>query len=245
MHMWQCLIYKLVGFIGSMLFIASGLALMFCYNSTENVQFPDLGIARELVSTSAIFSLILAGPMLVMFSFFENLSDIKRNPRGRLYQELLDLLADDESQQVVEDKIDEGILENRMKVEENSTLIQFENNSKFSSQDSKEKEEIFYEDLAEESVDNFVNAMKEENQDEINASLTSLQNEPYVERLRIVEITQKKTNVKKNENPEALKVQEIVETVVPPDFDKSQLLTLPAEVLVEKLQIEKLGSLTE
>ena len=78
------------------------------------------------------------------------------------------------------------MLENRMKVEENPTLIQFENN------DSKEKEEIFYEDLAKESVDNFVNAMKEENQDEINASLTSLQNEPYVERLRIVEITQNK-----------------------------------------------------
>ena len=76
------------------------------------------------------------------------------------------------------------MLENRMKVEENPTLIQFENN------DSKEKEEIFYEDLSEESVDNFVNAMKEENKDEINASLTSLQNEPYVERLRIVEITQ-------------------------------------------------------
>jgi hypothetical protein len=222
-----------------MLFIASGLALMFCYNATENVQFPDLGIARELVVTSAIFSLILAGPMLVMFSFFEKLSDIKRNPRGRLYQELLDLLADDESQQVVEGKIDEGMLENRMKVEENPTLIQFENN------DSKEREEIFYEDLAEESVDNFVNAMKEENQDEINASLTSLQNEPYVERLRIVEITQNEINVEKNKKPEALKVQEIVETVVPADFDKSQLLTLPAEVLVEKLQIEKLGSLTE
>ena len=84
MHMWQCLIYKLVGFIGSMLFVATGLTLMFCYNATENVQFPDLGIARELVLTSAIFSLILAGAMLVMFSFFENLSDIKRNPRGRL-----------------------------------------------------------------------------------------------------------------------------------------------------------------
>jgi hypothetical protein len=131
------------------------------------------------------------------------------------------------------------MLENRMKVEENPTLIQFENN------DSKEREEIFYEDLAEESVDNFVNAMKEENQDEINASLTSLQNEPYVERLRIVEITQNEINVEKNKKPEALKVQEIVETVVPADFDKSQLLTLPAEVLVEKLQIEKLGSLTE
>ena len=78
------------------------------------------------------------------------------------------------------------MLENRIKVEENPTLIQFENN------DSKEKEEIFYENLAEESVDNFVNAMKEENQDEINSSLTSLQNEPYVERLRIVEITQNK-----------------------------------------------------
>ena len=84
MHMWQCLIYKLVGFIGSMLFVANGLVLMFCYNETENVQFPDLGIARELVLTSAIFSLILAGAMLVMFSFFEKLSDIKRNPRGRL-----------------------------------------------------------------------------------------------------------------------------------------------------------------
>ena len=82
--MRQCLIYKLVGFIGSMLFVATGLALMFCYNVTENVQFPDLGIARELVLTSAVFSLILAGPMLVMFSFFEKLSDIKRNPRGRL-----------------------------------------------------------------------------------------------------------------------------------------------------------------
>ena len=51
--------------------------------------------------------------------------------------------------------------------------------------------------------------------------------------------------MEKNKKPEALKVQEIVETVVPPDFDKSQLLTLHAEVLVEKLQIEKLGSLTE
>ena len=84
MYMWQCLIYKLVGFIGSMLFIASALALMFCYNRTENVQFLDPGIARELVLTSAVFSLILAGPMLFMFSFFEKLSDIKRNPRGRL-----------------------------------------------------------------------------------------------------------------------------------------------------------------
>ena len=51
--------------------------------------------------------------------------------------------------------------------------------------------------------------------------------------------------MKKIKKTEALKVQEIVETVVPPDFDKSQLLTLPAEVLLEKLQIEKLGSLTE
>ena len=51
--------------------------------------------------------------------------------------------------------------------------------------------------------------------------------------------------MKKIKKTEALKVQEIVETVVPSDFDKSKLLTLPAEVLVEKLQIEKLGSLTE
>ena len=89
MHMWQCLIYKLVGFIGSMLFIASALTLMFCYNRTENVQFLDPGIARELVLTSAIFSLILAGPMLFMFSFFEKLSDIKRNPRGRFEYRIL------------------------------------------------------------------------------------------------------------------------------------------------------------
>ena len=44
---------------------------------------------------------------------------------------------------------------------------------------------------------------------------------------------------------EELKFQERIETVVPPDFDISQLLTQPAEVLLEKLQIEKLGNLTD
>ena len=95
----------------------------------------------------------------------------------------MDLLTDG---QVFEGKI----VENPTTVEAHPTSIHFENNSGLTSQDAKEREEIFYEDLPDETVDKLVNALMEENKDEINATLTSLQNEPYVERRR-VEITQK------------------------------------------------------
>ena len=85
MNSWQW--PKFFTFIGSLLFAGGGLVLIFCYFQTENtgkVLLQDIGIARELVLTSAIFSIMLAIPMLVMFAAFEKLNEIKSNPRGHL-----------------------------------------------------------------------------------------------------------------------------------------------------------------
>ena len=86
MNSWQW--PKFFTFIGSLLFAGGGLVLIFCYFQTENtgkVLLQDIGIARELVLTSAIFSIMLCLPLcLHIFAAFEKLNEIKSKPQGRL-----------------------------------------------------------------------------------------------------------------------------------------------------------------
>jgi len=241
MWKWQ----KYVILLLNLLFAGCGLFLIYVYlKQAGDVWFQNVEVSRGLVLASGMLSIILCIPLLVLFTFFQSIGGIRKNPRGHLYDELFDLLDDN-----IQDgpNNEERFLGNfDDDVPPNPNLMPHHKTSE--NKVIKEKEKIRYEDLPRESVDNLINAItdneaqKDENFKEINACLNALLNEPHVERLKTVEITQKHNE----EYPEEeLKFQERIETVVPPDFDISHLLTQPAEVLLEKLQIEKLGNLTD
>jgi len=241
MWMWQ----KYVLLLHNLLFAGCGLFLIFVYLRTQDgeIWFQNVEVSRGLVLASGILSIMLCIPCLVLFTFFQSIDGIRKNPRGSLYDELFDLLDDN-----IQDgpKNEERFLGNfDDDAPLNPNLMPHHKTSK--NKVTKVKEKIRYEDLPQESVDNLINAItdnvtqKNENFKEIDACLNALLNEPHVERLKTMEVTQKHNE----ESPEELKIQERIETVLPPDFDISQLLTQPAEVLLEKLQIEKLGNLTD
>merc|ERR1712038_1096947 len=229
--MWQ----KYILLLHNLLFAGCGLFLIFVYLRTQDgeIWFQNVEVSRGLVLASGILSIILCIPLLVLFTFFQSIGGIRKNPRGHLYDELFDLLDDN-----IQDgpNNEERFLGNfDDDVPPNPNLMPHHKTSE--NKVIKEKEKIRYEDLPRESVDNLINAItdneaqKDENFKEINACLNALLNEPHVERLKTVEITQKHNE----EYPEEeLKFQERIETVVPPDFDISHLLTQPAEVLLEK-----------
>jgi len=242
MWKWQ----KYVILLLTLLFAGCGLFLIYVYlKQAGDVWFQNVEVSRGLVLASGMLSIILCIPLLALFTLFQSIGAIRNNPRGHLYDELFDLLDDN-----IQDgpNNEERFLGNfDDDVPPNPNLMPHHKTSE--NKVIKEKEKIRYEDLPQESVDNLINAItdneaqKDENFKEIDACLNALLNKPHVERLKTVEVTRSRKHNK--ECPEELKIQERIETVVPPDFDISQLLTQPAEVLLEKLQIEKLGNLTD
>merc|ERR1712038_1734611 len=219
MWMWQ----KYILLLHNLLFAGCGLFLIFVYLRTQDgeIWFQNVEVSRGLVLASGILSIILCIPLLVLFTFFQSIGGIRKNPRGHLYDELFDLLDDN-----IQDgpNNEERFLGNfDDDVPPNPNLMPHHKTSE--NKVIKEKEKIRYEDLPRESVDNLINAItdneaqKDENFKEINACLNALLNEPHVERLKTVEVSTQKHN---KECPEVLKFQERIETVVPPDFDISQ-----------------------
>ena len=82
MWRWQKYLFLLL----TLFFAGSGLYLIFVYLKTNNegIWYQNLSVSRELVLASGVLSLILTIPSLCVFTAFQKIEEIKRNPRGIL-----------------------------------------------------------------------------------------------------------------------------------------------------------------
>ena len=82
MWMWQ----KYVLLLLNLLFAGCGLFLIFVYLRTQDgeIWFQNVEVSRGLVLASGILSIMLCIPCLVLFTFFQSIDGIRKNPRGSL-----------------------------------------------------------------------------------------------------------------------------------------------------------------
>ena len=82
MWMWQ----KYVLLLHNLLFAGCGLFLIFVYLRTQDgeIWFQNVEVSRGLVLASGILSIMLCIPCLVLFTFFQSIDGIRKNPRGSL-----------------------------------------------------------------------------------------------------------------------------------------------------------------
>merc|ERR1712018_683459 len=106
MWRWQKYLFLLL----TLFFAGSGLYLIFVYLKTNNegIWYQNLSVSRELVLASGVLSLILTIPSLCVFTAFQKIEEIKRNPRGILYEELADLLEDESQHGPMDDEYFSG-----------------------------------------------------------------------------------------------------------------------------------------
>ena len=82
MWKWQ----KYVILLLNLLFAGCGLFLIFVYLRTQDgdIWFQNVEVSRGLVLASGILSIMLCIPCLVLFTFFQSIDGIRKNPRGSL-----------------------------------------------------------------------------------------------------------------------------------------------------------------
>ena len=81
MWKWQ----KYVILLLNLLFAGCGLFLIYVYlKQAGDVWFQNVEVSRGLVLASGMLSIILCIPLLVLFTFFQSIGGIRKNPRGHL-----------------------------------------------------------------------------------------------------------------------------------------------------------------
>ena len=82
MWKWQ----KYVILLLNLLFAGCGLFLIYVYlkTGTGEVWFQNVEVSRGLILASGMLSIILCIPLLVLFTFFQGIGGIRKNPRGHL-----------------------------------------------------------------------------------------------------------------------------------------------------------------